>query len=156
MSFSPTAQQIADMLEHIRYEITHCFVIPEHNPSDPHALRQIFSSVFMHARVLASFFEATERRSDDVLCTDYGFPAGQINLTVEHRKRFNKDMMHLTYARLRHTADTKPWPIDEIGILVGKRSYQFICHIVQNPPAHVHPKEVEKWAYMKEAFKKIG
>lgn len=108
----------------------------------------------VHARVLREFFEHSKEwrskrdnlHSDDVISEDYGFRAALIELPQEDENRLNKDMLHLTYSRLRHLEqpDKKPWP-DSILMELHKRCICFIEHLLssQRPP-NIKPEE-EKW-----------
>jgi hypothetical protein len=112
------------------YEIVFTFGVPAHDPTDYCQWEAINFSRMGHARVLYTFLETkTENRSqDDVLAEDYGFPAESINLPSEDRRRLNKDLFHLTYARLRHTPATKPWPDNIISNLL-EPCLKFMEHI---------------------------
>lgn len=145
MSASPTDTDCAEILSHVRYEIEQCFVIPKHNEHDWHLKESVFLAILIHARVLLSFFESTDRRLDDVLCSDFGFQTSPVPISPDDRKRFNKDIAHLTYSRLRHTSETKPWPILEILRPLCQRSVAFIAHIVTHPPSGADQEELNQW-----------
>jgi hypothetical protein len=110
-SMTPSVDQRSEILSHVRYEIEHCFFVPAHNQNDGHVRESVYLAMLIHARNLLDFFEPTERWQDDVLCSDFGFPPAVVPIDPKERKRFNKDLLHLTYSRLRHTPDTKPWPV---------------------------------------------
>lgn len=150
----PSSRDLADILSHIRYEIEMAFIIPHHNPKDGHIRESVFLSMLIHARILLYFFESTDRRQDDVLCSDFGFSTRPVGLVPAHRTRFNKDMMHLTYSRLRHTPATKPWPLQDILQPLLLRSFEFIDFVIANPPAHASPEELSHWKLLKRTFNK--
>jgi hypothetical protein len=154
MKMTPSPAQIAGMLEHLRYEITRCLGLPKHDATDAGILDSVYLSIFIHARILATFFECAERREDDVLCSDFGFKPSRIPLSDDDRKRFKKDMMHLTYSRLRHTPESKLWPIEEIILPLQKRCYDFVCHVIANPPAMAEKTELERWVHIKAVIEK--
>src|SRR5436190_15641888 len=106
-------QELISMLQHVQYEIRHCMVVPEWR-EDAYMLKEaIFLSFFVHARVLIHFFEHTSGRPDDVFSADFDFAPVKLSLPPDVNTRFGKDMMHLTWKRLRHTPQSKPWPIQE-------------------------------------------
>ncbi len=74
-----------------------------------------------HARLLYDFLEqrTADRFKDNVLSEDFGYPAATLPLPPDDRKRLNKDLMHLTYDRLRHTPITKPWPLPALPGRLG-------------------------------------
>jgi hypothetical protein len=111
--FVPTRDQIVDVFNNsLFYEILFTFGVPVHDPSDYCHWEAINFSRMAHARLLYDFLETptSERSKDDVLAEDFGYPAAPIALSKDDRKRLNKDLMHLTYSRLRHTPLTRPWP----------------------------------------------
>jgi len=119
-SFVPTRQQKIDVFHNsMLYEILFTFGVPIHDPTDYCNWEAVNFTRIAHARLLYDFFEhpATDRHKDDVLAEDFGFPAAQIPLPPDDRHRLNKDLMHFTYDRLRHTPATKPWPDSIIGCL---------------------------------------
>ncbi|MDZ4405708.1 hypothetical protein [Prosthecobacter sp.] len=150
----PSSQDLAEISSHIRYEIEMAFIIPKHNPKDGHIRESVFLSMLIHARILLHFFESADRRQDDVLCSDFGFPTRAVNLAPEHRKRFNKDMMHLTYSRLRHTSETKPWPLQDIMQPLLLRSLEFIEFVISHPPTHMKAEELYQWKLLMKTFNK--
>jgi len=145
MRFETTDTKVATMLPHVRYEIEQCFLISEHREDDWHLRESVFLAILIHARILLTFFESTDRRLDDVLCSDFGFPSSQVSISVQHRNRFNKDMVHLTYSRLRHTTETKPWPVGAILPPLLDRSVGFIKHILSHPPKGADEQELTAW-----------
>src|SRR5437867_9598318 len=100
---TPSVDQRSEILSHVRYEIEYCFFVPAHNQNDGHVRESVYLAMLVHARILLDFFESTERWRDDVLCSDFGFPPAVVPIDPKERKRFNKDLLHLTYSRLRHT-----------------------------------------------------
>lgn len=83
----------------------------------------ILESFIIHVRGLILFFYAKGPREDDVVSEDFfenpeqwtGIRPKQSELLLEAEKRANKEMAHLTYARLDVTPDRKHWPILEIS-----------------------------------------
>jgi hypothetical protein len=145
MSAIPTDAQRAGILPHVRYEIEQCFIIPRHHEHDWHLKESVFLAILIHARVLLTFFESTDRRLDDVLCSDFGFPTSAVPISPDDRKRFNKDIAHLTYSRLRHTPETKPWPVLEILRPLCERSVAFMGHVIAKPPPGAAVDELHSW-----------
>jgi hypothetical protein len=119
--FAPSRQQIIDVFNNsLFYEILFTFGVPVHDPSDYCHWEAINFNRMAHARLLYDFLEtpASKRFQDDVLAEDFGYPAVPIPLSPDDRLRLNKDLMHLTYSRLRHTPDTKPWPDSILATLI--------------------------------------
>src|SRR5438552_8617972 len=99
-------EELIRMLHHIQYEIRHCMLIPEWR-NDAHILKEaIFLSFFVHARVLIHFFQETRGWPTDVFSSDFGFPSVKLPLPADVNTRFGKDMMHITWERLRHTPES--------------------------------------------------
>jgi hypothetical protein len=88
-----------------------------------------------HARLLYDYLETekAERRMDDVLAEDYGYPAQAIELPADDRLRLNKDLLHFSYKRLRHSPESKPWPNSILGNLFDP-VLGFMTHIRDNRP----------------------
>ena len=145
MQHTPSNTDRAQILSHVRYEIEQCFIIPAHHQDDWHLKESVFLPILIHARILLTFFESNDRRKDDVLCSDFGFPSRPVPISPEAWLRFNKDMVHLTYSRLRHTPESKPWPVGEILRPLLKRTIEFMTHVVSHPPVGAGPKELVEW-----------
>ena len=145
----PTDEQKAKILEHIYYEILRCFVFEQ----GEERYTEFWIPHMVHARVLLEFFESAKERKDDVVCTHFGFAARDISLDDEHRTRFNKDVHHLTYARLRHTSATKGWDIRSALIPLAERTLLFMDHIIISPPTGAPPSEIERWTTLRNVLK---
>ena len=152
MAFSPSKQQIADMLPHLRYEIEQTFIVPAHDQNDWHIRESVFLAMLMHARLLLDFFGHTSREHDDVICADFGFQPAPVSLSNDDRLRLNKDIAHLTYSRLRHTPATKPWPLADILRPLRDRAAAFVSHIVSSPPQTSTTEEIGRWRVLHDAF----
>lgn len=118
------------MLHHIQYEIRHCMLIPEWRDDAPILKEAIFLSFFVHARVLIHFFQDTTGWPDDVFSSDSGFPPVKLPLPADVNTRFGKDMMHITWERLRHTPESKPWPIRETYSAIKPTATAFVDHVL--------------------------
>jgi hypothetical protein len=94
------------------YEIVFTFGVPAHDPLDYSHWEMINFTRMAHARLLYDFLEKTDerRRKPDVLAVDFGYSAQRTALSNKDRDRLNKDLLHFSYDRLRHTRETKPWP----------------------------------------------
>jgi hypothetical protein len=148
-----TAKQIAEILPHVRYEIEQCFCIPRHDPNDPHIRESVFLAMLIHARLLVYFFEQqTPKFPDDVLCSHFGFAASQIPIPRDDRLRLDRDIAHLTYSRLRHTQETKPWPIEAILNSLHSTVIRFVRHIVESPPGGADAAELDRWQTLYNGF----
>ena len=129
------------MLEHVYYEILRCFC------SEPgeEKITESWISHMVHARVLLEFFQAKEAKGDDCICAHFGFPDRTVDIDPEHWLRFNKDVHHLTYSRLRHTPETKGWNVTAALIPLVGRTVSFMDHVIANPPAGAAPGEIDRW-----------
>jgi hypothetical protein len=146
------------MLRHIRYEIAHCLIIPAWRENAPMLKEAIFLSFFVHARNLLHFFEREREDSahDDVYSSDYGFPRRDIPLAADDRKRFGKDMMHITSKRERHTPVTKPWPIRETYSALKPVGCDFSQHIVTNYVPRLAEAERGAWVQLSSLLSGSG
>ena len=147
---------LIDMLHHVEYEIRHCMLIPECR-DEAHILKEaIFLSFFVHARVLIHFFENSKGWQDDIFSSDFGFPPVKLSLPVELKTRFGKDMMHLTLKRLRHTAQSKPWPIRETYSAIKPTATAFVNHIVANFVPKLQEVEQTFWKDLQRLLNDTG
>ncbi len=152
MPFTPTSQQIADILPHLRYEIEQTFVVPTHDQNNWHVRESIYLAMLVHARLLLDFFEHSSREHDDVLCADFGFQPSKVPLSNDDRLRLNKDIAHLTYSRLRHTPTTKPWPLADIIGSLRDRAVLFVSLLMSCPPQGCTAEELARWKVLHDAF----
>jgi hypothetical protein len=152
-TFHPTADDVAKIMEHVRYEVTQTFVLPPHDGTNDHLRESIFLAILVHARLLLHFFEDKTRRQKDVLCSDFGFPTKPLSLAEKDRERLDKDIVHLTYSRLRHTPQTKPWPLEDILKPLHERVAEFVNHVVTNVPRDCPQTELALWRSLDEAFR---
>jgi hypothetical protein len=143
-SFSPDCAQIAAILPHVRYELGQSLIIPSYDMSDIHLSESIFLAILVHVRLLLDFFQGP-RRQDDVVASDFGFPLSRIPLQKEDTIRLDKDILHLTYSRLRHTPETTPWPVGAIVYALRPRVIEFMKHVIENPPRGAVPDELTHW-----------
>jgi hypothetical protein len=156
MPFTPSQQQIADILPHLRYEIYQIFVVPDHDQSDWRIRESVFLAMLVHARLLLDFFEHASRDRDDVLCADFGFQPTPVPLSSSDRLRLNKDIAHLTYSRLRHTRATKTWPLEDIFRPIRQRAAAFVSHIISNPPRDGTAEELAQWKGLNETITQVA
>jgi len=129
--FTPTRQQVVDVFNNsLTYEVLFTFGVPVHDPNDYCNWEAINFNRMAHARLLYDFLEQriANRFKDNVLAEDFGYPANPIPLPDADRQRLNKDLMHLTYDRLRHTPATKPWP-DSILAKLQDPMVGFMRHV---------------------------
>lgn len=118
----PAEDQKRDVFRNsMYYEILYTFGVPhDYDPSDYFQWEVVNYSRMAHARLLDKFFETEpgKRSQDDVLAADFGFSPRPI-LTKDERDRLNKDLLHFSYGRLRHTLATKKWPSSILGSLLA-------------------------------------
>ena len=138
-------EDLVRMLHHVQYEIRHCMLIPEWR-DEAHILKEaIFLSFFVHARVLIHFFEDTRRRPDDIFSSDFGLSPVKLSLPSDVHTRFGKDMMHITWKRLRHTSESKPWPIRETYSAIKPTATAFVDHVVNTFGKELPENEEALW-----------
>jgi hypothetical protein len=112
-TFVPSPAQTKELFRNsIWYEIVYTFGVPEHDPRDYCQWEMINYSRLAHARVLYDFLQTpkADRHLDDVVVEDFRYPVQAVTLPPADRDRLNKDLLHLSYGRVRHTRKTKPWP----------------------------------------------
>ena len=149
-------EDLIRMLHHVQYEIRHCMVIPECREGAPMLTEAIFLSFFVHARVLIHFFEDTKGRPDDVFSSDFGFSPVKLSLPPEVDSRFGKDMMHITWKRLRHTPQSKPWPITETYSAIKPTATAFVDHIVATFAPKLPETEQALWKELQRFLHDTG
>lgn len=131
-TFAPTDEQRRLLLhDSVFYEILYAFGVSPHDETDYCAWEHVNYSRMGHARALYDFFETpiANRKLDDAVSEDFGFGARPVDRPPDDRTRLNKDLFHVSYARLRHTKDTKAWP-DTIISCLQDRCVEFIQHIL--------------------------
>lgn len=83
----------------------------------------LLESFVIHVRNVLDFLYNDHPQSDDVVAQDF-FPSAKAWVKIRPRlsellstakKRAGKEVVHLTYARLDVTPDTKPWPFVAIA-----------------------------------------
>lgn len=145
--FTPTPEQTIEVFRNsLVYEIMFTFGIPHHDPMDYCQWETVNFARIGHARVLYSFFQGTaaNRKKDDVVSEDYGFPSRTISLPPGDEDRMNKDLLHLTYARLRHSPVSKSWP-DSILSCLQPIVIDFMEHIQDRLELFPAPRERDAW-----------
>jgi hypothetical protein len=111
-----------------------------------------------HCRALYQFFKKAKRKDqphrvdDDILSEDFGFKHRELygNKSEDRLNRFNKDLFHLTYERLKRTPETKPWPMDVLFPPVAQRSMEFIEHILTCHDVPLTDEERALWTKLKD------
>ena len=152
----PTPGQIAQALQHVRYEIQSFLQTPDYCRSNKALEESVYFRKMAHCRVLHDFFttRAADRNksNDDIVSEDFRFPAQEIygDKPRELLKRFNKHLFHLTYDRLNRTPETKAWRMDLLFPPVAQRSIEFIDHILRNCALGVSA-ELTVWTELKAA-----
>jgi hypothetical protein len=146
--FKPKLSESIAVLEHVRYEISRCFF---HDTSP--LINEAWLLSLVHARQVIDFFEKTDRKGkdDDVLCSDFNFDPRPLSIPEKTRLRLNKDLAHLTYARLRHSRESKPWNLPLVLQPILIRSIEFSNYIAHAYP-HTPAKERGIWAQLHAAL----
>ncbi|OAI52551.1 hypothetical protein AYO44_16560 [Planctomycetaceae bacterium SCGC AG-212-F19] len=146
--FDPTPDQKREMFfNSLSYEIIHAFCLPEVcDTRNAFAVEVINFSRMAHARVLYTFLETDlpDRFKDDLLAADFGFPVQQIPLSDLDRTRINKDLLHLSVGRLRHSTVTKPWP-DTIIAALCDPTIRFMDHVKSQSDLFPMPESHTSW-----------
>lgn len=145
--FVPTRQKMIDVFNNsMLYEILFTFGVPTHDPTDYCHWETVNFTRFAHARLLYDFLEKpiSDRHKDDVLAEDFGCPAAPISLPPGDRDRLNKDLMHFTYDRLRHTSATKPWP-DSLLSCLHDPVVGFMRHVETQANLFPTPAAAQFW-----------
>jgi hypothetical protein len=146
-AYTPTRQQMIDVFNNsMLYEILFTFGVPVHDPTDYCNWEAINFNRMAHARLLYDFLETpiAKRYKDDVLAQDFGFPAAIIPLPNADRIRLNKDLIHFTYDRLRHTPATKPWPSTILAFLHDP-TVRFMQHVETQADLFPSPSDLGAW-----------
>jgi hypothetical protein len=130
--------------------------IPNWRDDAPMLKEAIFLSFFVHSRALIHFFERERGEPDDIFSSQFGFPRVTIPLAKEDRIRFGKDMMHMTSKRLRHTSETKPWPIQQTYSAIKPTATAFADHIVTSFGAQLSDLERELWIELQRVLHETG
>jgi len=149
--------ELIRMLHHVQYEIRHCMLIPEWR-DDAHILKEaVFLSFFVHARALIHFFQRKQSRwPDDVFSSDFGFAPASLSLPSDVDTRFGKDMMHITWQRLRHTPESKPWPIHETYSAIKPTATAFVDHVVDTFLPELPEDEQGLWRDLQRVLHETG
>jgi hypothetical protein len=84
---------------------------------------------------------------------DFGIAARRISRPADDQKRLNKDLFHLTYARLRHfeKPENKPWPHSILSCL-HEPCIEFINHLLAHKGEFGTPGDFTKWERLIEAL----
>ena len=139
--FASIPQQIQDAVGHVLYEIEQFMFAFELFFTQERAKHDILKkewwsntlleSCLLHARNLLDFFEtqSQDRHKDDVLAVDYGFAAQPIAFDPSYHDRLNKDLAHITYARVGRTLEEKTWQGKDF-IPVLERTQDFLQHLL--------------------------
>src|SRR6266576_1787254 len=152
--FIPTRVETVSALRDIRYEIEGLLQTPKHDPTDESIVETVFFRKMAHARALCTFFTTSisKRYKDDVVSEDYLFEAKAIYSDEKSQElidRFNKDLFHISYARVHRTPHTKAWPMDEMLPPIIVRSKKFITHVLALGWSDIPSDELRRWQTMR-------
>ena len=130
------AQKMAVFRNSMHYEILYTFGIPDGcRPKDYFQWEVINFAKLSHARVLCTFLQHSlaNRFDSDVVAEDYGFPEPTIFADQNDPDwiRLNKDLLHLSYERLRHTRESKRWRSTVLERL-WQPTVEFMGYILNN------------------------
>lgn len=159
--FAPTRDQLLASLDDVYYEIDQMVrtILLEEHWSLIAALRDcgttitnaLLESRLLHIRSLLEFFQREQRtivkrkELDDVLSKDYGYQAAPIDIDAAYIERLNKDLAHLTYARIERTAESKKWPLVKVVVPILKRCDDFIGFVATSDLLKSQRSKVDNW-----------
>lgn len=100
----------------------------------------LLESFVIHFRVLMYFLYPTNAKPDDIIAEDFfdtperwSEIRPQLSESLRHAKRrADKEVAHLTYARLDVTPETKPWQFVEIADEISKIIDIFLKEVPKN------------------------
>lgn len=129
----PTDEQKLRVFDEVLYEIEMFVSLPMDSPQS--VLHNALAEAYLlHGRVLNEFFQTTQRRGDQVLCTDFGFPAAKIDPLNEIEARHEKALAHLTYSRIHMSGTSKSWLYKNYGVKLRTRILEFLYHMLKKKP----------------------
>lgn len=165
----PTKQQLLDSLRDVHYEIDQMVrtILPDDDWSLIAAFREygititnaLLESRLIHIRALLDFFQKPQRSTmkgkvlDDVLSMDFGYLAAPINIDPAYLARLNKDLAHLTYARIERTPESKNWPPQMVELPILRRCDEFIGFLVTSELLSGQPQEVSEWQSLRRRIR---
>ncbi len=145
MAYNPTPTEKAGALFDVAYEIEQVPGLLKDSPTpDKITCNARLEALLLHTRVLLDFFEHSKREHDDVLATDYDFPAKPLALNPEIQNRLNKELAHLTYSRQQRKGPAKRWYPRDLKPLL-QRSLEFAEHVVATRLDSLPPNQRQWW-----------
>jgi hypothetical protein len=147
MPYKPTSDEVTGALSHVPYEVEQILgLLPNLNSgTDVFTKNARLEALLLHTRVLLDFFEHSERDKDDVLASDYGFPATPIQIEQILRERLNKDLAHLTFARQKRLGNSKGWDLKQLLTPLLQRFSKFADHIVKTRLSSLPTDQQKRW-----------
>jgi hypothetical protein len=112
--------------EHLHYEGHMCLTLAKALSTGVFGqgalLNMALESFTVHSRLLLKFFFDDKPREDDIVADDFFGNEGKWQEMRDEippildaiKKRVDKEVAHLTYARLNVTPEAKPWPFLDI------------------------------------------
>lgn len=146
-TFKPSEEQRINLLDDsVFYEMVYAFGVSRHDVTDYCAWEHVNFSRMGHARALYDFFETSKenRKQDDAVSEDFGFPARPVDRPSDDRNRLNKQLFHLSYSRLRYNETSKPWPHSILSCL-HDRCVEFVEHLLKQGLPFVRAEDAGKW-----------
>ena len=100
-------------------------------------INALLESFVIHVRGLMDFFYCEKPRTDDVVATDFFLSPSEweqirpsrSEILRRAKKRADKEIAHLTYARLAVTPENKPWEFIPITEDIHKLMEVFLAHV---------------------------
>lgn len=149
---NPSPRQRAAALVHVYYEIdqlTQSDWTTARRKVDENALLE---SCLLHVRALLGFLQAKKRtqvrgaEQDDVIAGDFGFRARRIAGGAALKRKINKRLAHLTYARCRRTRTDQSWQPKRDLTPVLTRSREFIEHLLPRLHKYRGTQNADEWS----------
>jgi hypothetical protein len=149
------AQKTALLDDAVFYEIFFALGVSKHDATNYCVWEHLNFSRMGHARALIYFFECaanSKKWSDDLVSEDFGFRHSRLTLSQADRDRLNKDLFHLSVARLRHNSQTKPWN-DNILNQVHERTICFVGFLLSKTRPQDYTVNDSKWRSLLDSLK---
>jgi hypothetical protein len=166
--YVPTQEQIRGALGHVYYEVEQfvdllrLFDTSYSELFVDKSIRNAFmnarlEALLIHTRVLINFFEqsANDRKKDDNISEDYGFPGRPVRLSKSDRTRIDKEVAHLTYSRPSFDAPDRGWVLQDLMPPILERCQEFITFAINNPPSDLMVIPTEAWQRLEDTLKSL-
>ncbi len=83
--------------------------------------------------------------------SDFGFDAKSVDIPKNISKRFNKDLSHISYSRLKQTPETQKWTYADFINPIKSRCIEFARFIINNYKDKMSKGELSRWENLLES-----